>query len=172
MDELFLIAEVKAIRGSEGYVQIESFTDFKERFFQLNEVLVEFFGSYKEFIVEDAVIYDGNIALKFKGFNSAGDAEIFLNKKIFVDKKNSVQLDKDTFFIHDVIGSKVYKDAELLGDVEDVFILPANDVFVVKGLNDRKILVPAVKDYVKDFDPIEKRLDLISDCDLLYDDEN
>jgi len=172
VDELFLIAEVKAIRGSEGFVLIESYTDFKERFSQLNEVIVEFFGSYKNFYVDDIAFSEDKIALKFKGFNSAEDAAILLNKKIFVNKKNAVELDKDTFFIHDVIGSVVYKESEFLGNVEDVLILPANDVYVVKNKNNKRILVPAIKDYVKNFNPVEKRLDLVPDCDLLYDDEN
>ncbi len=172
MDELFLIAEVKAIRGTEGYMQVESYTDFKERFFQLKEVSVEFFGNYKEFTVEDVGLSESSVTLKFKGFNSAAEAEIFLNKKIFVDKKNSVRLDKDTYFIHDVIGSSVFRGTELLGIVEDVLILPANDVYVVKSLDNRKILLPAIKNYVKDFNPDKKRLDLVPGCDLLYDDEN
>ncbi len=172
MDELFLIAEVKAIRGTEGYMQVESYTDFKERFFQLKEVSVEFFGNYKEFTVEDVDLSESSVTHKFKGFNSAAEAEIFLNKKIFVDKKNSVRLDKDVYFIHDVIGSSVFRGTELLGIVEDVLVLPANDVYVVKSLDNRKILLPAIKNYVKDFNPDKKRLDLVPGCDLLYDDEN
>ena len=172
MGDFFLIAEIKAILGTEGYVSIQSFSDFSERFFQLKKVYLEFFGNFKEFIVEDVSITDGNIALKFKGFNSSEDAIIFLNKKVFVDKINSVLLDKDTFFIHDIIGSNVFRNSVTIGIVEDVFILPANDVYVVKTPDERKILVPAIRDYVKNFNPIDKRLDLISDCDLLYDDEN
>lgn len=172
MDELFLIAQVKAIRGTEGYLLVESFTDFKERFFQLKEVMVEFFGSYKEFIVEDVALSKNIVSLKLKGFDSVAAAEIFLNKKIFVDKKNSVRLDKDTFFIHDIIGSSVYRGSELIGTVEDVLVLPANDVYLVNDLNKRKILVPAIKNYVKDFNPADKRLDLVPNCDLLYDDES
>jgi len=172
VDELFLIAEVKAIRGSNGYVLIESFTDSKERFSQLNEVIVEFFGTQKEFQITDVDFSEGKIALKFSGFNSASDAAILVNKKIFIHKKHAVKLNEDTFFIHDVIGSAVFKEYDCLGNVEDVLVLPANDVYVVKDKNNKRILIPAIKDYVKNFSPVEKRLDLVPDCDLLYDDEN
>lgn len=172
MDDFFLIAEVKAILGTEGYVNIQSFSDFSERFFQLKEVYVDFFGNFKKFVVEDAISSGKNIALKFKGFNSADDAAIFLNKKVFVEKKNSVLLDENTFFIHDVIGSSVFRNSELIGTVDDVYVLPANDVYVIKTSEGRNILVPAVKDYVKGFNAIDRRLELVPDCDLLYDDEN
>jgi len=137
VDDLFLIAEVKAIRGSNGYVLIKSLTDFRERFSQLREVVVEFFGTKKEFQVEDVEFLEGKIALKLNGFNSADDAAVLLNKKIFIQKKHAVKLDKDTFFIHDVIGSAVYKDIVLIGNVEDVLVLPANDVYVVKDKNNK-----------------------------------
>jgi len=133
---------------------------------------MDFFGNYKKFVVEKVSVINGNIALKFKGFNSIDELRIFLNKKIFVDKKDSIQLDKDSFFIHDLVGSKAFRNNELLGSIEDVYLLPANDVYIIKTLDDRIILIPAVKDFVKEFDPNEKRLDLTDDCDLLYDDEN
>ena len=172
MNDLFLIAEIKAIQGSSGYVLVRSFSDFSERFFRLKEVYIDFFGSYKKFAVEKVSIVNENIALKFKGFSSVEDLRIFLKKKIYVDKKDAVQLDKDSFFIHDLVGSKAFRNKELLGSVEDVYLLPANDVYIIKTLDDRRILIPAVKDYIKEFDPIEKKLDLTDDCDLLYDDEN
>ena len=172
MTDYFLIAEIKATRGSKGYVAIESFSDFRERFLKLKTVFIEFFGNVKEFNVEDISVSKDGIALKFSGVDSSEDAKIFLNKKIFVDNKNSVHLDKDTFFIHDLIGSKVYKESQFFGSVEDVLVLPANDVYVIKDSSDKRVLVPAVKDFVEKFDPSEKRLDLVANCDLLYDDED
>jgi 16S rRNA processing protein RimM len=172
VNDLFLIAEIKAIQGSSGYVLVRSFSDFSERFFRLKEVYMDFFGNYKKFDVEKVSVINGNIALKFKGFGSVDEANIFLNKKIFVDKKDVVELEEGSFFIHDLVGSKAFRNKELLGSVEDVYLLPANDVYIIKTLDDRRILIPAVKDFVKEFDLIEKRLDLTDDCDLLYDDEN
>ncbi len=172
MDDFFLIAEVKAVSGTEGYVSINSFSDFSERFFRLKEVYVDFFGNFKKIIVEDVSILGKSINLKFKGFDSADEAAIFLYKKIFIDKKDSIVLDKDSFFIHDIVGSAVFRNSVQIGIVEDVYILPANDVYVVKTTDERSVLIPAVKDFVKSFNAVDKRLDLVSDCDLLYDDEN
>ncbi len=172
MDDLFLIAEVKAIYGSNGFVLIDSFSDFYERFFQLNSVYVEVFGSVKKFFVEDVKELNGSFVIKFKGFDSSEDVQFFVGQKVYVEKKDVVKLSENVFFIHDVIGSKVYKESKLIGVVEDVLVLPANDVFVVIDRNKKRILVPAVENYIESFDADEKSLKLVSGCYLLYDDEN
>ncbi len=71
-----------------------------------------------------------------------------------------------------MIKSKVYRNGKLLGYITDVYVLKSNDVYVIKDLSGREILIPAVKDYIKSFDPAAKRMELADDCDLLYDDEN
>jgi 16S rRNA processing protein RimM len=172
VDDFFLIAEVKTVYGTEGFVLIDSMSDFSDRFLKLESVFIEFFGSSKEFIVENIKTVNGRYAIKLKGFDSKNSADLLIGKKIYVDDESAVQLSEDTYFIHDLIGSKVYKGLEFLGSLEDVLIMPANDVYLIKDLNGKKILVPAIKDYIKSFDPKTKKLDLIPDCDLLYDDEN
>lgn len=172
MDNFFLIAEIKAVHGSNGLVLIDSFSDFSERFFKLKSVFIELFGLKKEFFVENVIEVGGRIALKFKNFNSAEDVKILIGKRIFVEEKNSIKLSKDTYFVHDLIGSEVFRNSKLIGHVEDVLAYPANDVYLIKDLAKKNIMIPAVKDFIKSFEPGEKKLELVDDCDLLYDDEN
>lgn len=183
MDELFLIAEIKAVHGTNGFLLIDSFSDFSERFFELDSVYLDLFGSLKEFFVENVAEFNGRFALKFKGFETNEDVKILLGKKIYVDQGHAVKLSEGTYFIHDLIGSKVFREFPLsqtnpirefkfIGCIEDVIVLPSNDVYVISDVNKKKILVPAVKDFIKFFDPVQKRLELMPDCDLLYDDEN
>jgi len=172
VDDLFLIAEVAEVFNSSGFVLINSFSDFSERFFKLNSVYFEFFNSRKEFFVENVIEVNGNIAIKFKGIDNAEDVKFLIGKKIYVDKNHSVKLSADTYFIHDLIGSKVFKESKFFGILEDVLVMPANDVYVIKDTNQKKVLVPATKQYIKSFDPDSKKLELMPDCDLLYDDEN
>lgn len=172
MEQFFLIAEIKSLQGSDGFVIADSYSDFSERFFLVKSVFIDFFGNRKEFFVEEVKEIDDKFAFKFKGFNTSEDAKILIGKKIYVEEKNSIKLKDNTFFIHDLIGSKVFRKSNLFGYVEDVLVLPANDVYVIKDTNGKKVLVPAVKDYILKFNPLEKRLELVPDCDLLYDDEN
>lgn len=172
MNDLFLIAEIKSAFGKNGFLLIDSFSDFSERFLNLNSVYLEFFGSSKKFFVENVKVIDGACAIKFKGFDTIDDVKILYGKKIFVDKENLVQLSENTYFIHDLIGSEVFKELKLLGIVKDVMMLPANDVLVIEDIDKRELLIPVIKDYIKFFDPVLKRLELVSGCDLLYNDED
>ncbi|MBI5807415.1 MAG: 16S rRNA processing protein RimM [Ignavibacteriales bacterium] len=171
MDDLFLIAEIKSAFGTEGFVLIDSYSDFKERFFGLKKVFVFIFGNYKELSVEAVKEIDDKIVIKFFGFNSPDDVQVLLDKKLFVDKDDVVKLSEDTFFIHDLIGSIVLRNDVNIGTVEDVLVLPANDVLEINSGN-RKILVPIVKDFIQSFDAQKKIIELKKDCDLLYDDED
>jgi len=172
VDDFFLIAEIKAVHSSGGFVLIDSFSDFSERFFKLKSVFIEVFGLKKEFFVENVAEVNGRVALKFKNFDSADDVKILVGTKIFVDEKNSVKLSEDTYFVHDLIGSEVFRNGGFVGHIEDVFAYPANDVYLINDPGQRKIMVPAVKDFIKSFDPAKKKIELVDDCDLLYDDEN
>jgi ribosomal 30S subunit maturation factor RimM len=66
----------------------------------------------------------------------------------------------------------VFRDGIEIGFIEDVLVLPANDVIVIVDKVNKRILIPAIKDFIKSFDAARKRLDLVTGCDLLYDDEN
>lgn len=64
----------------------------------------------------------------------------------------------DTYYIHDLIGYDVYDETnDRLGELKEVWQLPANDVFVVRDVA-REILFPAIKDAVKSISQEGKRI--------------
>jgi len=169
VNELVLIAEIKSVANAQGFLAIDSFSDFSERFFELKKIFIDFFGNYKEFTVEEVNETDDLVTIKIKGFDNKEVAKVLIGKKIFIDIKDCVSLSEDTYFVHDIIGSQVYRKNILLGVVKDVWKLPANDVYVVENEEKKDLLIPAVKDYIKVFNPLKKRLELTDGCDLLYD---
>ena len=70
-----------------------------------------------------------------------------------------MNLPKGQFFWHQVIGLRVEDAAthELLGEVVDIIETGANDVYLVRGQRG-EILVPAIKDVVKQIDPSAGRM--------------
>ena len=172
MDELFLIAEVKAVYNSQGYLSIISFTDFPNRFFKLKEVYIDVFGARKLLEVEAVKNVKENFVIKLKNFDSAEEAEIFVGKRIYVKPEHSIKLPDDTFFLHDLIGSKVYVNSKFFGSVVDVLNLPANDVYVIKDSEGKEIMFPALKKFIKNFNAGEKILELEVEEDFFIEDEN
>ncbi|MCX6149407.1 MAG: ribosome maturation factor RimM [Ignavibacteriales bacterium] len=171
MGEFFLFAEIKSVFSKDGFVSVISYSDFPERFLEVEKVFIEIFGGKKEFFVEEIKHLKNNFAVKFKNFNSDKEVEFLIGKKIFIDSANHVSLKKDTFFVHDLIGCKVYRNGEMFGILKEVLSFPANDVYVIMNELNEEILIPAIKDYVESVDTINKIL-ILKPGGKIYDDED
>ena len=170
MKEYFLIAKIRSVYGRNGYVKVELFSDFPERFSELDNVFADFWGDKKILLIE-TVKYSGNsFAVKFKDFDDQRDAGVLIGRELFVEKENLVKLEDNNYFIHDLLGSKVFQHGEEIGEIIDVLTLPANDVIVIKRENEEELLIPIVLEYIDEIDPEKKRLVLNKELD--YDDED
>ncbi len=170
MPEYFLIGEVRSF-FDDGYVSILSFSDFPERFNNLKYFYVDLFGDKRKLKVED-VRNENEIYLKILNFEKEEELNFLLRKKIFVDSENLVQLPDGMFFIHDLIGSRVFRNKKFFGFLKDYFQLTSNDVMVIEDLKGEEILIPAIPDYVENFDADQKIIHLSFSEDPIYDDEN
>lgn len=168
MKEYFLIAEIKSVFNTDGFVTITSYSDVPSRFFDLEKVMIEIFGTQKEIFIEEVDLHGKEVILKFRNFDSDEDVIGLIGSKLFIDSKDSIELPADSFFIHDLIGSIVLKDDKFFGELIDVMTLSSNDVYVVRDLDANEVLIPAIKDYVEKFDKAEKKLYLTPGCDLDY----
>lgn len=172
MNDFYLIAEIHDNFNSDGSVVIKSFSDFSERFFELKSVFIDFFGKEKELKIESVNEIDGSLRLKFFGFNSIEDIQFLIGKKLYVKKDQLYNLPPDTYYIHDLIDSKVYIENLFFGKLVDVLNLPSNDVYVIIKSDGSEVLVPAVKKYILDFNLDEKKMYLDPECKNFIDDEN
>jgi 16S rRNA processing protein RimM len=169
--DFFLIAKIVSIYGREGFVRISSFSDFPERFLSLQKVYIDFFEDKKEFFVEKIRKHKNDFLLKFQNFDNDKDIEILIGKEIFVDSENIVKLPENHFFVHDLIGSKVYRNHVEFGVIKDVLTYPANDVYVIDNKG-KEILIPAALEFIESFDHINKIMVLKPGGDFYEDDEN
>jgi len=170
VSEYYLIAELKSIYSSDGFIRIKSYSDFPERFFQLNKVYIEIFGDKKEFFIDEVRKINDFFVLRFRNFHSGKDAEFLTGMKVFVDDENLVKPSENEFFVHDIIGCRVYRNNSYIGDVIDVLMLPANDVYVIKTREGEEILLPAVSDYIESIIPSDKMM-VLKPGDNIYDDD-
>lgn len=171
LEQYFLIAEITSVYNDDGYVRIRSYSDFPDRFFDINDIFIEVFNEKQKFIVEDVERIEDFFILKFRNFNSFEHVEFLIGAPVFVDSENLVKLDEETHFVHDLIGCKVFFNYKFFGNIEDVMHLTSNDVYVVK-LNEKEFLMPAISDLIKSIDIDRKIVYLKKDFDEFNDDEN
>lgn len=169
MEDFYLIAEVTELFDSDGSVIIKSFSEFSERFLELEKVAIDFFGKVRYLEIENAEIIDNNIILKFRRFNSAEDIFFLLNKKLFIEKDQLISLPENVFFIHDLIGSEVYINSVFFGKLVDVLVLSSNDVYVIQTEKGTEILVPAVEEFIDKFDVDNKKMYLSKHSNIFID---
>ena len=87
------------------------------------------------------------------------DAAIRMKGKVVYINREDIELEEGRYFVQDLIGAEVY-DSErgLLGKVEEVLNLPANDVYVVRG--GKNYMIPAVEEFIKRVDVDGERIDV------------
>ena len=170
MNDLYLIAEIANVYDTHGNLVLKSYSDFPDRFVKLKKVLIDIYGSFRYFTVESCRISDNSIIVKFKNFDSDSDASYLIGKRIYIEEKDLVELPENFYFIHDLIGSSVFKENRFIGKLTDVLSLPSNDIYVVEGDDGGELLIPALKRYIVYFDQKEKKLFISNEFE--YDDEN
>ncbi|RMD49172.1 MAG: 16S rRNA processing protein RimM [Ignavibacteria bacterium] len=171
MNDFFLIGKIKSVAKDYGFLIVLPFTDDLNRFSVLKKVFIDVFGGLRQFFVEDVSIEEKSIALKFKNFDSPEDVDFLVGRDILVSSQDSVDLDEDSFFIHDLVGCEVFRNDEFFGKVKEVYNLPANDVISVETENG-EVLLPFINDYVKNVDIGNHRIDLVDGEGDLFDDED
>ena len=153
MVEEFQIGVITQTHGIKGEVKVFPTTDDVKRFKRLEKVTIDSGKKRFEAEIESVKFFKQFVILKFKGFDTIEDIQLYKQAKLLVDREHAVRLRKDEYFVADLIGIKVVSDEGTeLGVMTDVIETGANDVYVVKNSEGEEILFPAIKDCVKEVD--------------------
>jgi len=153
MEEYFEIGQIVNTSGLKGEIKIKPFTDDITKFNNFKTIYVSVKKELKEFEIERVRFSKNMVFLKLKGIESIEEAENYRNLYLKIKRDKDEQLKEDTYYIVDILGCKVYTDEQKeLGEVIDVFSTGSNDVYVVKDELGKQVLLPAIKDVIKNVD--------------------
>ena len=102
--------------------------------------------------VNDILRFDNlkNVYVKSK---TVEQAEALRNSYLEIDRSQAIPLEKDEYFIADLLGLDVYLDTgEKLGVLDDIYNTGGSDIYVVKNEIGRQFLLPYIDDVVKNID--------------------
>ena len=145
MEDLLQVGVITTTHGVRGEVKVFPTTDDPARFKKLKNVVLD---TGKEMI-------DLEVAgVKFfKNMVIVNDVEKYRKKSLYVTRENAVKLKKNEYFIADLIGLQAESDeGEDLGELSDVLQTGANDVYVLSKEGTDDILLPAIRECVKEVD--------------------
>lgn len=159
MEKYLEIGQIVNTFGIKGQVKIVPFTDDITRYDELKEIYVEKKNELKLFQIEQVNYKKNMVILKLKGIETVEEAEKLRNCYLKIDRKDAKKLPKDTYFIVDLLGLDVYTDeGKLLGKVDDIYNAGSSDIYVVKDELGKQILLPAIKDVLKEVDLENKKI--------------
>jgi len=147
------VGMITSLHGLRGEVKVELHTDFPERF--VAGGIVYLGEELEEVTINSARPHQGQMLMQFRGFEDREAAESLRGLWIFIPDDEAVELEEDTYFVHDMIGLSVQtSDGQLLGTLSEVLFTGANDVYIVETAGEprREILLPAIPEVVKKVD--------------------
>lgn len=156
MEEYLQVGVITSPHGVHGEVRVYPTTDDAKRFSKLKECILETKKGRETLHVRSVKYQKNMVILGFKEFNSMNEVETLRQCPLLVDRKHAVKLDKDEYFIADLIGLKVETDLQdsagenIFGELTDVIQTGANDVYEILLDDGRGFLLPAIADCVLD----------------------
>lgn len=145
-----LVGLITSAHGIRGTVKVYPYTDSPDRFNTIQRVYIE--GDDALRAVEAASVQKNMALVKIQGVDTRNAAEGILKKKLFIPFEDRKPLEKDQFFIDDLIGLTVSTPSgDVIGELTDVMTQHGNDILVIdteKG----EVLIPFVKAFVRSVD--------------------
>ena len=147
------VGVITQTHGIRGEVKVFPTTDDVNRFKKLEEVTLANEKERLTMTIESVKFFKQYVILKFDGYDSINDIEKYKGAKLLVSREKAVKLQKDEYFIADLIGLRVVtEEGEDFGVLKDVLETGANDVYIVEMTDGKEVLLPAIKDCIRDID--------------------
>ena len=153
MTKYLEIGQVVNTFGIKGMIKVKPFSNDIKRFDKLKKVYIQNNRGRKEYQIEEVKYHKEMVLIKLEGIENPEQANLLRDSYLLVNRDEEEPLDKDTYYIVDLIGLDVYTDTnEILGKLDDIFNTGSNDIYVVKDELGKQILLPAISDVIKEID--------------------
>lgn len=153
MEDLFQVGAVTSTHGLRGEVKVYPTTDDPERFYKLKEVILDTGKEQLTLKITHARLAKQMVILKFAGINDINEVEKYKSSKLYVTRENALELGEDEYYFADLAGLRAEtEEGQLLGTVKDILQTGANDVYVIAREHKADLLIPAIKDCIRQID--------------------
>ena len=141
-------AKVINTHGCHGGIKLESWCNTPEDLAAIKKLYLCEAGKYIAYNVKKASVFKQFVLMDIDGIDNM-DAALAMKNKIFFADRADFDLEKDEYFIADIIGLNVI-DAEsgkIYGKIKDVINRGASDIYVVDTEVGER-MIPVVDEFV------------------------
>ncbi len=145
--------KIVGTHGVRGACKIEPWCDSPDVILALKKIYYKKKDEFLSLEITKASIHKGRVLAYFYGIDSPEAAQLLKNRVVYADR-DDIELEDDRVFIADIIGLPVFDEGtgQRLGELVDVIESPASDLFCVKALDGKEVLVPAVDEFIGHID--------------------
>lgn len=160
MEDLLQVGVITSVHGVRGEVKVFPTTSDPNRYKKLKEVILDTGKEKINLKITGVKFFKQFVIVKFEGYDNPNDIEKYRQKPIYVTRENAVKLQKDEYFIADLIDIEVYENGEHIGKITNVIETGANDVYEILENNGNELLLPAIKQCIEKVDIEGRRMDV------------
>jgi 16S rRNA processing protein RimM len=155
--ELYLTGIILKPKGLKGEVKVEVITDFPESFLSRHEYYAgKSVDSVERLKVKKAALSGGFAWLFFEGIDTMEKAEALTGWQLFIEEDQLLPQPANRAYLHEILGMKVLdRHRGEVGIITNVIRMPAHEVYEVL-VDGKKILLPAIDEFVEEFNLGEK----------------
>ena len=156
-DGYLAIGRIATAHGIRGEVRVELYTDFPDRF--APNIVIYLGEDLSPATIEYARPHKLQMLVKLVGIKTRDEAETLRGLWIFVPEDEAVELEADTYWVHDIVGLQAETETgEILGRISDVLFTGANEVYVIQDATGAELLIPAIADVIQQIDLVAQRM--------------
>lgn len=152
-EDMLQVGVITSTHGIRGEVKVFPTTDDNNRFKKLKDCFIEYKNEMIPVKANGCKFFKNMVILHFDGINDINDVEKYKQCKLFVDRQHAVPLQKDEYYMTDLIDITVVTETDrTLGVLKEIIPTGANDVYVVVDEEGKEILLPAIKECILSVD--------------------
>jgi 16S rRNA processing protein RimM len=151
------VGKIRRPHGVRGEVLLEVYTDFPER---LSPGRVVYAGERRErLVIRQARSRHDGLLLAFEGFDTPEAVGRLRHQVLYIAAQDAAPLPAGSYYAYQFMGMTVVVEADgrELGQIGEILITGANDVYVVRGAQG-EVLLPAIPQVIRQIDLQAKRM--------------
>lgn len=145
-----VIGKILKAQGIKGELKVLPITNDINRFKMLKNIYIG--NDLDQYEIEKIRIDLSYVYIKLKGYEDRNAVEHFRDRQILIPRSESTKLPKGSYFIVDLLNSKVFVDEKEIGVLKNIHQYATTDTYEVKLKNNKLLMFPALKKVIKKID--------------------
>jgi 16S rRNA processing protein RimM len=146
---------IRRPHGVHGEMVMDLHTDFPERMKRGRKLLVG--EDHQSLTLTSVRPHQAGLLVSFQGIDTPEQAGLLRNHWVYIRASEAPKLPEGKIYQHELIGFQVLDEIDQpLGELVEILETGANNVYVVRDVTGREILLPAIPEVVLETDTSQR----------------